>query len=394
MPVRYYIKKNKSKVSTIYLSLNRYGSRFNKSTGLMIPEEHWNKKRGLPKPANSEAEKIKIILENAEQELDLYLGQRRSKEEINHQIDIIFKGEELSFFQVFDKFLDHQRERKGEASFKKYRTIKRNLQAFAKDEGRVLSFEDIDETLGEDFSHWYHKKDYSPNTSGRAMGFLKTFMSWALKRGYHSSRSWEALKKTQVDKEVTFLSMEELLSFKDADLPDHLGKVRDLFCLGCFTGLRYSDLSQLTQDEIQGDVLILRTEKDEDRLEIPITGLAREILDKYAEGLPKISNQKGNEHLKKAAQGAELDRKILVTKWQGGKRADTYKRIHEMISWHMARRTFITLSLELGMDPTVIIRITGHSDTKTLKPYLAVTDKLKKEQMSQAWGSGTLRKVN
>lgn len=375
------------------VQFERYGVRVKKSTSLRIHSDQWNKKRGLPKPNNAEAINIKNRLEEGEREIDLFLSQKRTKEEIHQKIEIIFKGEELSFFEVFDKFLEHQRERKGEESYKKYRTIKRNLDRFAKEERRILSFEDIDETLGEDLAHWYHSQNYSPNTSGRAMGFIKTFMSWALKRGYHSSRAWEALKKTQVEKEITFMTLEELLSFKDAELPDHLAKVRDLYCVGCFTGLRYSDISRITEDQIQGDALIIRTEKDEDLLEIPITAHLREILDRYPEGLPTISNQKGNVYLKEAAKIAGLDRKLPVSGWTKGKRADSLELLCDVISWHMARRTFITLSLELGMDPMVIIRITGHSDTKTLKPYLAVTDKLKKDQMTQAWGSGTLRKV-
>lgn len=365
--------------------------RIKKSTSLRIHSDYWNKRRGLPKPSNREAIDIKDRLERGEREIDLFLSQKRSKEEIHQKLDLIFKGEELSFFDVFEKFLDYQRERRGEESYKKYRTIKRNLERFAKDERLILSFEDINETFGEDLEHWYHSQDYSPNTSGRAMGFIKTFMSWALKRGYHSSRSWEALKKTQVQKAITFVKLQELLRFKDAELPEHLAKVRDLFCLGCFTGLRYSDISRITEDQIHGDTLIIRTEKDEDLLEIPITAHLREIIARYPEGLPTISNQKGNIYLKEAAKLAGLDRKLSVSGWKKGRRADSMEPLHDVISWHMARRTFITLSLELGMDPIVIIRITGHSDTKTLKPYLEVTDKLKRSQMTEAWGSGTLR---
>jgi integrase len=219
-------------------------------------------------------------------------------------------------------------------------------------------------------------------------------MTWSKKRGFHNCEQYQVLKKFGMENEITFMTLEEVMIFKDAELPERSSKVRDLFCLVCFTGLRYSDLSGIGADQIQGESLVLRTEKDEDRLEIPITAHIRDSLSRHPDGFPTISNQKGNDYLKEAAQLIGMDRKILVSAWDKGKRADHNKKLFEIISWHMARRTFITLSLELGMDPMVIIRITGHFDTKALRPYLAVTDKLKKEQMSQAWGSGTLRKVD
>jgi len=190
-------------------------------------------------------------------------------------------------------------------------------------------------------------------------------MRWARKRSYHGEVKFEAIKRTHVNKEVTFLKMDELKRIEGLTLGDRLDAVRDLFLLGCYTGLRYSDLVRLSDENIGEGVLLVRTKKDEDRLEIPLSTPAKRIIKKYeGKSLSKISNQKGNDYLKEIAQKAELSRRVLVTKWDKGKRADKFVSLSSLVSWHLARRTFITLSLELGMDPAVIIKITGHADIR------------------------------
>jgi hypothetical protein len=63
MALRCYIKESKSKFSAIYCQFERYGVWINKSTGLRVHSDHWNKKRGLPKPSSAENQRLKIKLE-------------------------------------------------------------------------------------------------------------------------------------------------------------------------------------------------------------------------------------------------------------------------------------------------------------------------------------------
>ena len=65
----------------------------------------------------------------------------------------------------------------------------------------------------------------------------------------------------------------------------------------------------------------------------------------------------------------------------------------EFISTHTARRTFVTLSLEKGMRPEVLMTITGHKDNKTMKKYLKIVSKVKEREMNNIWRRETLLKV-
>jgi integrase len=70
----------------------------------------------------------------------------------------------------------------------------------------------------------------------------------------------------------------------------------------------------------------------------------------------------------------------------GTERDEKRGRKWQFLSTHMARKTFVTLSLERGMRPEVLLSFTGHRSFKTMKRYIAHTEKLKKEEMDRVWG--------
>ena len=47
----------------------------------------------------------------------------------------------------------------------------------------------------------------------------------------------------------------------------------------------------------------------------------------------------------------------------------------------IARSTFIVTTLSLGIPPQVVMKWTGHSDYKAMKPYIAIAEKTKADAM-------------
>ena len=82
--------------------------------------------------------------------------------------------------------------------------------------------------------------------------------------------------------------------------------MRDVFCLCCFTGLRYSDVANLKKSNITDNCITITTVKTHDTLTIELNDYSREILVKYANNdadngntaMPVISNQRMNDYLK------------------------------------------------------------------------------------------------
>jgi integrase len=59
---------------------------------------------------------------------------------------------------------------------------------------------------------------------------------------------------------------------------------------------------------------------------------------------------------------------------------------YELIGSHTARKTFICLAYEKGLDIEMIKSITGITQEKTLKRYLQISDEKKKEKLTAAFG--------
>ena len=90
--------------------------------------------------------------------------------------------------------------------------------------------------------------------------------------------------------------------------------MRDLFVIGCWTGLRFSDFTKLRKDNIAKGIISIRTQKTDQALMIPIHPMVMEIFKKYTVSdeiiLPRaITNQNMNDYLKVIGQKAELDQK-------------------------------------------------------------------------------------
>lgn len=54
----------------------------------------------------------------------------------------------------------------------------------------------------------------------------------------------------------------------------------------------------------------------------------------------------------------------------------------ELLSTHAARRTFVCNAIMLGIPPSIVMKWTGHSDYRAMKPYLEIVDDTAKRAMS------------
>ena len=166
--------------------------------------------------------------------------------------------------------------------------------------------------------------------------------------------------------------------------------MRDVFLFQCFTGLRYSDVFNLRRSDIKGDHIEVTTVKTSDSLIIELNNHSKAILDKYKDVafehdkvLPVITNQKMNDYLKELAEMAGIDEPVRQTYYKGNERIDDVTPKYALLGTHAGRRTFICNALALGIPPQVVMKWTGHSDYKAMKPYIDIADDIKANAMSK-----------
>lgn len=165
-------------------------------------------------------------------------------------------------------------------------------------------------------------------------------------------------------------------------------RVRDTFCFCCFTSLRYSDVANLKRSDVFDSYITITTVKTSDNLKIELNKYSRAILNKYAHEeypdyrvLPIISNQKMNDYLKEIGKECGIITPITITYFKGNKRIDEVFPKYELLGTHAGRRTFICNALSMGIPPQVVMKWTGHSDYKAMKPYIDIMDAAKIEAM-------------
>ncbi|WP_462375174.1 site-specific integrase [Segatella buccae] len=298
------------------------------------------------------------------------------------------------FFQVFDDFVEdcgRQNNWTG-STFEKFAAVKNHLTNFR--EG--LTFEFFDERgLNDYISYLRDVKEMRNTTIGKQLSFLKWFLRWAFKKGVHQNNAYDSykpkLKSTQ--KKIIFLTWDELNRLREFKIPSNkqaLERVRDVFLFQCFTGLRYSDVFNLRRSDIKGDHIEVTTVKTSDSLIIELNNHSKAILDKYKDVpfendkvLPVITNQKMNDYLKELAELAGIDEPVRQTYYKGNERIDDVTPKYALLGTHAGRRTFICNALALGIPPQVVMKWTGHSDYKAMKPYIDIADDIKANAMSK-----------
>ena len=407
MKINFELRKEKvtqDGLIPIQIIVRAEGIRIRKNTGFSTKEVFWNGSR--VKPGNKREDNNYQVINDELQKLegkvsDIFLFLRINKLEFSKKLFLekyeskeeITVFPELDFFKCFDDYIDKGKPIKTYNTIKGQVTVRNYIEIFAKEKGFKITFDIIDEGFFEllrDYS--YQTKEIKQNYFCKIIKVLKSFLNWATDKGYNSTRDFEKFKASDHDIDIIYLSFEELMKLYNKDMKsDKLSQVRDFYCMGCFTGLRFSDLSKLHLANISDDHIVISIQKTKTQNHaIKLNKYAKEILNKYKgtiyEPLPVISSQKFNEYIKDCCELAEINQSFTTHWFVGNQKKSLTQPKHRFITSHTARKTFITNSLLLGMEPKAIKKIANIKKDAVLDKYMKVTEAFTDEQMDKAWG--------
>lgn len=397
----------------IRLRINYGGTRLDIQTGYRIDANKWNKEKEQVKNGtfnrlgqnassiNSRILELKVVIQDFFQECESQ-DKIPTKDEIRKtakslkekgKVEVEIKSE-TSLFDVFDLFVKENSRLNNwsDATLTKFKAVKKHITSFNSDS----KFEDFDEIgLADYLTHLREEKKMRNSTIKKQLGFVKWFLRWSFEKKYHENDAYRSFrpKIKDANKTVIFLTEEEKVKLLKYEIPStkkHLERVRDILFFTCYTGLRYSDVYNLKRSDIKKNHIEVTTVKTSDSLIIELNKHSRAILEKYEhipyefdKALPVISNQKMNVYIKDLAELAEINTPVRVTHYIGNKRIDEIIPKYYLLGTHVGRRTFICSALSLGIPVQVVMKWTGHSDYKAMKPYIDVADKTKKNAMEK-----------
>jgi integrase len=403
MTINFYLDTRSRQVEkNIILYLRGLGKTQKFNTGEKIEPKHWDTKKQIIKRTYAGHPELNSYLNALKEKIKkrirlLYVEHDHiTYEMIREQITSLFEvrkpvDSKKLFFNAYDQFLEARKHERRHRTIQKYETLLEHLKQFEKDKHYTLSFDKINQQFYEKFTAYLMQDlEHSNNTIGKYISSLKTFLHWAVDHSYNTHIDFAKFKVYNDKTDIVVLTEKELMNLYTLDLSDNnsLAKVRDVFLFQCFTGQRFSDIEGLKRDDIKNDSWYLHTYKTKDIIEIPLTPLAKEILNRYKDDdkpLPVISHQKTNNFIKDVCKEAKLYEPITLVRYRGNERIETKKPKYELITTHTARRTFVTLSLEKGMKADTIMEITGHTSYKTFRKYIKITSKVKHQEMNKFW---------
>lgn len=276
----------------------------------------------------------------------------------------------------------------------KHKTMLRHLNEFKSG----LFFEDVNDDLLARFELFLIGKGLSNNYTHQSMKTIKGFFNWATKKGMNRNMAYQAYSQrfhdeTKSDSTINLYALtdEELTAIQTFPTSrSAIDRARDIFVFACYTGLRFSDVISLRWSNINGDILDVVSKKTNHRQRFALASEAMHILTKYPKSpdeedpciFPPISNQKYNAHLKVVGKLAGMTGDWITEKQSGREKTRIVRPKYELLTSHVARRTFVTMCLRKGMSPEDIRAVTGHTTADMMMKYVKFDDESKREKMN------------
>ncbi|WP_320887487.1 site-specific integrase [Bacteroides clarus] len=240
------------------------------------------------------------------------------------------------------------------------------LQEFKKD----ITFSDLTFEFVSSFEYFLQLKGYHTNTIAKHMKHLKRHVNIAINKEYIEIQKYafRKYKIKTVENKHTHLVPEELEKLEKLNLSGRYMKLQkslDAFLFCCYAGMRYSDFTNLSSENIvdinQETWLIYKSVKTGTEVRLPLyllfAGKGIIILNKYRDNLEGFFRLRDNSNVNKDL--------LTLAKLAG---------LSKNISFHTVRHTNATLLIYNGVNITTVQKLLGHKSVKTTQVYTNIMD--------------------
>lgn len=335
------------------------------------------------------------------------------KELLDEKLRYVPKKKSLNIFQFIESFIQESEKNRLNADTGKkfskgtiriYKNTLVRLKEFEKHYNKRVDFDTIDLEFYDNWIDFLSRKlQLCNNTVGRYTKTLKVFLNESIDREINTNLIFRN-KRFKVLSEQTYsiyLHEKELEELFNLDLSTNkrLERVRDLFIVGCWTGLRFSDLVNILPENIKGDKIEIKTQKTGQIVVLPMHWMVKSIMSRYKmypNSLPPpLSNVKTNKYLKDVAKLVKsLHEDVQTTITRGGKLTSTIKKKYELVTVHTARRSFATNLYKDGVSSLTIMKLTAHKSEKVFLQYLKATAEENAAIVERHWQNKELALAN
>lgn len=384
--ILFYLKRNASKPDgtvpvmgriTIDGTISQFSCKMNISPNL------WDTKAGrltgktaLALKTNIELDKIRVDINRHYQEVMQADGFATADKVKNTYLGLGVKQDTfLTLFakhnQEFSRKVGYNR---AQVTYDKYCLLYKHLESYIKQEYKRndIFLKELNLAFVNGFEHYLRaERNCSTNTIWMYMVGVKHIVTIARNSGQLPINPFAGYLISPEHKDRGFLTKEELNLLVNTKMKNaQYELVRDLFVFSAFTGLSYSDVKNLTKNNLKTSFdghlwIITRRQKTNTDSSIRLLEVPKRIIEKYKgysrenRLFPIPSNSSCNAILKKIGKQCGIKTKL---------------------TYHVARHTMATtITLSQGVPIETVSRMLGHTNIKTTQIYAKIT----KEKISQ-----------
>ncbi len=421
MGVSFSLARPKAARSSIRVKVSISGVSIFLYTGRSIETCHWDKKKCFVKAYVGKTTTSLLIQRLKELEieililLDRYKNGKPKLSFVELQVKLLalverpinkanHNGIELpkeSFIRFMDQFildcesglrLSPKRQKLKPSSIGSYKTTRGYLLKFEEQTNLVLTLKDFSQRDIDKFSDFLIiDEEFAMNTHAKCMMDLLQVIKYAVKMKKIPAAKLVELEfdTRREETDSIYLTEEEilqLLDIKDFDDPVH-EQVRDVFVLGCFTAMRFSDYSTIDPSAIRNNRLEFVQKKTGGKVTIPIHPVVKSILDKYNNVLPKVpKNNEFNRIIKIVGEKLPcLHVPFTKQVTYGRELKELVAMKYNYLQTHTARRSFCSNEYIKGTDPLIIMSISGHKSHKSFMRYIKVSGDQFADKLEKIW---------
>jgi len=329
--------------------------------------------------------------------IDEYLATHKEKENVSPtaETDKLLLADFRAYNIQKEKELHKQDLKNGETR-KKHPTIKdyissaNAIEDYEYDTKSQLYLSDITEDFIEDFCEWLseehvntkeHKYKCKGDMVNKTINKRIENLSAFIRSYYKDNATAEMIMSNRLSDSkqtrIIALSLDEVkeLYYRELKNPNHV-KVRDYFVFLCLTGLRFLDLTLLTEMNFlrqrNGSYLLSYiSHKTKVAVEFELTSKAQEIALRYNFRFNEYTNQSFNRALSEMLENEHLyEDEISVIRNVLSKKIQKKMYRRDKISAHTARRTFISCLIAKGVPPYHVMSMSGHKKFSTMEIYV------------------------
>lgn len=356
---------NTDGLSPLYLHVSKNYQRERISLEIYVPPKLWDSKEARLKKGDPKYSELNLILDN----VDSKITGIKTMYHLSHKQLTVDKFVQefrnsiprMDFLAYMDYQIEVEKKILAKGTVRRHKSIVTKLRKWKK----KIYFTEVDENLILKIRTHFKALGNEPTTIESNIAVVKKYIHAAAKAGIRMSISKDDVKVGSTKGHRTDLRPEQIKKihqlFFSPFMNERYRLTAGYFLFSCFTGLRISDVQQLSRKQLEEDMFQFVSVKSKKRQWISISNKLREILDH-------------DERLFVQVPTPEEINRVL-------KKIATLCDIQKTLSFHVARHSFATNFLRMGGKVQDLQKILGHSKISETMIYVHIVESEACEQV-------------